>query len=122
MAAPPVPADVTIFHNPACSVSRNVVALLRANGVEPRIVDYMKVGWTRGQLESLLSRMGSTAKDILRVRGTQAADLGLTAKTVLDGDILNAMVRDPSLVQRPIVVSPRGSALCRPKEKVLDLL
>ena len=114
--------EITIFHNPACGTSRNVLQAIRKAGLEPRVVEYLKAGWRREQLEDLLRLMGLAAKDLLRVRGTPADALGLTAPSATDGQILDAMVADPILVERPIVVSPRGAALCRPAEKVDALL
>jgi len=113
---------VTIFHNPACGTSRNTLAAIRESGVEPVVVEYLKTGWTRPQLEGLLAAMGQTPRDILRVRGTPAEELGLTGPVVTDGAILDAMVAHPILVERPIVQSPKGAALCRPSEKVFALL
>ncbi|MFZ4607463.1 MAG: arsenate reductase (glutaredoxin) [Caulobacter sp.] len=113
---------VTIFHNPACGTSRNTLAAIRESGVEPTVVEYLKTGWTRPQLEGLLAAMGKTPCDILRVRGTPAEELGLTGPAATDGAILDAMVAHPGLVERPIVQSPKGVALCRPSENVFALL
>ena len=113
---------VTVFHNPACGTSRNVVAAVREAGHEPKVVEYLKAGWTKPQLKDLLQKMGATPRDILRVRGTPAEELGLTDPAASDDDILNAMVENPILVERPIVVTPRGTALCRPSEAVFTLL
>jgi arsenate reductase len=112
----------TLFHNPNCGTSRNVLALLREVGHAPTIVEYLKAGWTHDQLVDLLARAGAAPRDWLRVRGTPAEELGLTAPNVTDVAILDAMVAHPILVERPIVVTPKGVALCRPKERVLDLL
>ena len=114
--------DVTIFHNPACGTSRNTLALLREKGIEPKVVEYVKVGWTKPQLEALFRRMGVSAHDVLRVRGTNAEELGLTDPQATDDQILDAMVTHPILVERPIVVTPKGAALCRPSEKVFHLI
>ena len=113
---------VTVFHNPACGTSRKTLELLRERGVEPTVVEYLKAGWTKPQLKDLLATMDVSAKDILRERGTDAEALGLTAPNATEDAILEAMVRDPILVNRPIVVTPKGAALCRPQETVLDLL
>lgn len=113
---------VTIFHNPACGTSRNTLAMIRASGVEPTVVEYLKTGWTRPQLESLLAAMGKAPRDILRVKGSPADELGLTGPAATDSAILDAMVTHPALVERPIVQSPKGVALCRPSERVFDLL
>jgi arsenate reductase len=115
-------SPITLFHNPNCGTSRNVVAMVREAGHEPTIVEYLKAGWTRDQLIDLMTRAGVKPRDWLRVRGTPAEDLGLTQPTASDDAILDAMVAHPILVERPIVVTPRGVALCRPKERVLDLL
>jgi arsenate reductase len=114
--------DVTIFHNPMCGTSRNVLAAIRESGREPDVVEYLDTGWTRDQLKALFARMGVGPRDVLRVRGTPAEELGLTADTVNDDLIIDAMVAHPILVERPIVESPKGAALCRPAEKVADLL
>ena len=115
-------SDITIYHNPACGTSRNTLALLRENGVEPAVVEYLKTGWTRSQLKDLLQRMDASAHDILRVRGTNAEALGLTEPGVSEDDLIAAMVRDPILVNRPIVATPKGVALCRPPETALGLV
>jgi arsenate reductase (glutaredoxin) len=115
-------SDVTIYHNPGCGTSRNTLALLRDKGIEPTVVEYLKAGWTKGQLQDLLKRLGRPAHDILRVRGTQAHELGLTDPAASDEALIAAMILDPVLVERPIVVTPKGAALCRPAELVLTLL
>jgi arsenate reductase len=114
--------DVTIFHNPNCGTSRNTLALLREKGVEPKVVEYLKAGWTEAQLTALFRRMGVAPRDVLRVRGTDAEARGLTEPSASDAAILQAMTENPVLVERPIVVTPKGAALCRPADKVLDLL
>lgn len=114
--------EVIIYHNPACGTSRNTLALLREQGVAPTVVEYLKVGWTRAQLQDLLKRMGVPAHDILRVRGTNAEALGLIDPAATDTDLIEAMVREPILVNRPIVVTAKGARLCRPAEQALDLL
>ena len=114
--------DITIFHNPNCGTSRNVLAAIREAGREPTVVEYLKVGWTRSQLETLLKTMKLRARDILRVRGTSAEALGLTRTTVTDEAIIDAMLAEPILVERPIVVTAKGAALCRPAERVRELL
>lgn len=115
-------SDVTIYHNPACGTSRNALALLREKGVEPTIVEYLKAGWTKAQLEHLFRIMGVSAHQVLRVRGTQAHELGLTDPAASDAAVIAAMILDPILVERPIVVSSKGAAICRPAELVLSLL
>lgn len=113
---------VTIFHNPACGTSRNTLAAIRQSGVEPTVVEYLTTGWARPQLESLLAAMGKSPRDILRLRGTPAQDLGLADAAATDAAILEAMVAHPILVERPIVRTPKGVALCRPSETVFELL
>jgi arsenate reductase (glutaredoxin) len=113
---------ITIFHNPDCGTSRNTLAMIRAAGYAPIIVEYLKTGWTRPQLETLLAAMPARPRDILREKGTPAVALGLLDPAVSDTQILDAMVAQPILVNRPIVVTPKGVKLCRPSELVLDLL
>ncbi len=113
---------VVIHHNPNCGTSRNTLEMILQSGRTPEVHDYVKAGWTRPQLEALLARMGKTPRDILRLRGTPAEALGLTEAGVSDGEILDAMVTHPILVERPIVESPTGVRLCRPAETVHELL
>jgi arsenate reductase len=113
---------ITIYHNPDCGTSRNTLAMIEAAGYAPEIVDYRQVGWTRPQLERLLAALGAEPRDIMREKGTPAADLGLLDPAATDDDILAAMIAHPILVNRPIVVTPKGIKLCRPSEVVLDLL
>lgn len=115
-------SDVVIYHNPACGTSRNTLALLREKGIEPQVVEYLKAGWTRPQLEALVAQTGGSAHDILRVRGTRADELGLSDPATSDEALIAAMILDPILVNRPIVVTAKGAALCRPAELVLGLL
>lgn len=113
---------ITIYHNPACGTSRNTLAMIRTAGYEPSVVEYLQAGWTRPQLEALLAAMGVSPRDILREKGTTCAELGLLDPAVSDDVLLAAMVADPVLVNRPIVVTPKGAKLARPSEAVLDLL
>ena len=113
---------VTIYHNPACGTSRNVLAAIRDAGYAPDVVEYLKAGWQRDQLVALLAAMGVPARAVLREAGSPAQDLGLLDPDVSEDRLLDAMVEHPILVNRPIVVTPLGAALCRPKEKVADLL
>ena len=115
-------SEVTIYHNPNCGTSRSTLALLREKGLEPTVVEYVKAGWTKAQLQDLLARMDVRAHDILRVRGTNADALGLTDPGVSDDALIAAMIIEPILVNRPIVVTAKGAALCRPAELVLGLL
>ena len=113
---------ITIYHNPACGTSRNTLAMIRAAGYEPTVVEYLQAGWTRPQLEELLAAMEARPRDILREKGTPAAELGLLDPSKTDDQILDAMIEHPILVNRPIVVTPNGVRLSRPSEAVLDLL
>jgi arsenate reductase len=115
-------APVVIFHNPACGTSRNVLAALIEAGSAPKVVEYLKTGWTVDQLKDLLAKMKAAPREILRVRGTPAEELGLTKPSASDEAILAAMVAHPILVERPIVVTPKGAALCRPAERMQSLI
>ena len=113
---------VTIYHNPDCGTSRNALAMIEAAGYRPEVVDYRKIGWTRPQLDHLLAAMDASPRTLLRDKGTPAAELGLLDPAASDEAILAAMVAHPILVNRPIVVTPKGTKLCRPSEEVLSLL
>ncbi|MCY1647513.1 arsenate reductase (glutaredoxin) [Caulobacter sp. SL161] len=113
---------ITIFHNPACGTSRNTVAMVEAAGYAPQVVEYLKTGWTREQLQDLAAKSDGSLRALMREKGTPAETLGLLADDVSDDRLLDAMVEHPILVNRPIVVTPKGVKLCRPSELVLDLL
>jgi len=113
---------VVIHHNPACGTSRNALAMIEAAGYAPTVVDYLATGWTRAHLRSLLAVMGVGPRDVLREKGTPAAELGLLEDGVSDDALIDAMIAHPVLVNRPIVATPKGVALCRPSEAVLSLL
>ncbi len=113
---------VTIYHNPRCGTSRNTLAMIRAAGVEPTVVEYLKTGWTRAQLTDLATATGAPLRDLLRAKEPLVAELKLSEPGVTDAQLLDAMVEHPILVNRPIVVTPKGTRLCRPSEVVLDLL
>ncbi len=113
---------VVIHHNPACGTSRNTLAMIEAAGYAPTVVEYLSTGWTRPQLQALLAVMNARARDVLREKGTPAAELGLLAPEVDDEALLDAMIAHPVLVNRPIVATPLGVALCRPSEAVFALL
>lgn len=113
---------IVIFHNPKCGTSRNTVAMVQAAGYEPKVVEYLKAGWTHDQLRELAHEAGLTIRDLMREKGTPAEELGLLVENVSDDVILDAMVEHPILVNRPIVVTPKGVVLARPSEKVFDLL
>jgi arsenate reductase (glutaredoxin) len=116
------PFPITIFHNPGCGTSRNTLAMIRAAGYQPEVVLYLETGWRREQLVDLFARMGARPRAVLREKGTPAAELGLLDPSVDDERLLAAMLDHPILVNRPIVVTPKGARLCRPSELVLDLL
>lgn len=113
---------ITIYHNPKCGTSRNTLAMIEAAGYAPEVVEYVKAGWTRPQLDQILKDMGGTARELMRTKGTPAEELGLTDPAASDEAILSAMLEHPILVNRPIVVTPLGTKLCRPSEVVLGLL
>jgi arsenate reductase len=116
------PFPITIYHNPDCGTSRNTLAMIEAAGYAPIVVEYRLTGWTRPQLEALFTAMSAAPRDLIREKGTPAADLGLLGGDVSDEAILTAMINHPIIVNRPIVVTPKGTRLCRPSEVVLELL
>jgi arsenate reductase len=116
------PFPITIYHNPDCGTSRNTLAMIEAAGYAPIVVEYRLTGWTRPQLEALFTAMSAAPRDLIREKGTPAADLGLLGGDVSDEAILTAMISHPIIVNRPIVVTPKGTRLCRPSEVVLELL
>ncbi|EOV1171759.1 arsenate reductase (glutaredoxin) [Vibrio fluvialis] len=113
---------IVIHHNPDCGTSRNVLAIIEKAGYEPVIVDYLQEGWSRSQLLALFAAADLTPRSALRTTKSPAQELGLLANDMSDAQILDAMLRYPVLVNRPIVCSPKGVKLCRPSESVLDLL
>jgi arsenate reductase (glutaredoxin) len=113
---------IVIFHNPACGTSRNTVAMVEAAGYAPKVVEYLQAGWTHDQLQELAGAAGLTFRQLMREKGGPAEDLGMLADGVSEDRILDAMVAHPILVNRPIVMTPKGVKLCRPSELVLDLL
>ncbi len=112
----------TIYHNPACSTSRKALGILRERGIEPEIIEYLKSPPNRKTLLGLLKDMGLTPRDILRKSGTPYAELGLDDTTLSDKALLDAIEAHPILIQRPIVVSPMGTRLCRPLERLHEIL
>ena len=114
--------DVIIYHNPACGTSRNTLGLIRNAGVEPHVIEYLKTPPTRALLQQLLTRAGLTVRDILREKDTPFAELELGAPGLSDDALLDAIKAHPILINRPLVVSPRGVRLCRPSEAALPLL
>jgi arsenate reductase len=113
---------VIIHHNPDCGTSRNVLEIIRAAGYDPVVIDYLAEGWTKPQLLGLFAAADLTPRQALRVSKTPAEALGLTAPDVTDEQVLEAMLAQPVLVNRPFVCTPKGVRLCRPSEAVLDLL
>jgi arsenate reductase (glutaredoxin) len=114
--------DVVIYHNPDCGTSRNTLAMIHNAGIEPHVIEYLKCPPSRVMLEQLITRMGIKPRDLLREKGTPYGELGLVDPSLSDGALLDAMMAHPILINRPIVVSPKGVRLCRPSEQVLDLL
>ncbi|CAM5365332.1 MULTISPECIES: arsenate reductase (glutaredoxin) [Alphaproteobacteria] len=114
--------DVIIYHNPDCGTSRNTLAMIRNAGVEPHVIEYLKTPPSRDMLTRLIARMGISARELLREKGTPYAELGLGDPALSEAQLLDAMMAHPILINRPIVVSPKGVRLCRPSEDVLDLL
>jgi arsenate reductase (glutaredoxin) len=114
--------EVTIYHNPGCGTSRNTLALIRNAGVEPTIIEYLKTPPDRATLESLIERMGIRPRDLLREKGTPFAELRLGDPDWTDAQLIEHMQKFPILINRPIVITPWGVKLCRPSEKVLDIL
>ncbi|MEM7653426.1 MAG: arsenate reductase (glutaredoxin) [Pseudomonadota bacterium] len=112
----------TIYHNPACGTSRNTLAMIRQSGVEPEVILYLETPPTRQKLEELIDAMGIPPREVLRRKGTPYDDLGLDDASLTDADLIDAMMQHPILINRPIVVSPKGVKLCRPSEGVLELL
>jgi arsenate reductase len=113
---------VTIFHNPKCGTSRNTLAMIRASGEEPVIVEYVQNPPTRERLVGLLAAMSVTPRELLREKGTPYAELGLSDPKWTDDELIDFMMAHPILINRPIVETPRGTRLCRPSELVLDIL
>jgi arsenate reductase len=113
---------ITIYHNPACGTSRNVLAMIRNSGEEPRIIEYLRTPPTRHELVDLLRRMRLAPRELLRRKGTPYDELGLDDPKLSDDELINRMMEQPILINRPIVVTPLGVKLCRPSETVLDIL
>ena len=113
---------ITIYHNPACGTSRNVLALIRHAGLEPTVVEYLKTPPSKDQLKQLVAAMGITVRELLREKGTPYAELGLADPKVSDEQLLDFIGQHPILMNRPVVETPLGTKLCRPSEEVLELL
>ena len=114
--------DVIIYHNPDCGTSRNTLAMIRNADLEPHMIEYLKTPPSRPLLRQLAGRMGMTVRGLLREKGTPFAELGLASQALTDDVLLDALMAHPILINRPIVVTPKGAKLCRPSELVLDLL
>ena len=114
--------DITIYHNPACGTSRNVLALIRNSGETPTVIEYLKTPPDRATLERLIAAMGVPVRDVLRQKGTPYDELGLGDPSWTDAQLIDFMLQHPILMNRPIVVTPLGTRLCRPSEAVLDIL
>jgi arsenate reductase len=114
--------DLTIYHNPACGTSRNTLALIRTAGIEPTVIEYLKTPPSRDTIRALAQATGEPLRALIREKGTPFADLGLADPSLTDDQLLDAIEAHPILLNRPIVVSPKGTRLCRPSEAVLDLL
>jgi arsenate reductase len=114
--------SVTIYHNPACGTSRNTLAMIRQSGVEPVVIEYLKTPPSRETLKALIAAMGIPARALLREKGTPFHELGLADPKWSDDELIDQMLAHPILINRPIVVTPKGTRLCRPSEAVIDLL
>jgi arsenate reductase len=114
--------DVIIYHNPDCGTSRNTIAMIRNSGIEPHVIEYLKTPPTRALLIQMLARAGLSVRDVLREKATPFKELGLGNPALSDDELLDAIQAHPILMNRPIVVTPKGVRLCRPSEAVLDLL
>jgi arsenate reductase (glutaredoxin) len=115
-------SDITIYHNPACGTSRNVLTVIRNTGVEPEIIAYLQTPPSRDQLVALIAAMGMPVRDLLRRKGTPYDELNLDDSKWSDDELIDFMIAHPILINRPIVVTPLGVRLCRPSETVLDIL
>jgi arsenate reductase (glutaredoxin) len=113
---------ITIYHNPGCGTSRNTLAMIRQSGEEPEIVEYLKTPPTRERLVGLIEAMGLSVRQLLRRKGTPYDELGLDDPKWTDGQLIDLMLKHPMLINRPIVVTPKGVRLCRPSEAVLEIL
>ena len=114
--------SVTIYHNPSCGTSRNTLAMIRASGEEPTVIEYLSSPPDRETLKALIAKMGISVRDLLREKGTPFAEFGLADPKWSDEELIDFMLAHPILINRPIVVTARGAKLCRPSETVLDLL
>lgn len=115
-------ANITIYHNPACGTSRNTLALIRNSGEQPQVIEYLETPPSREELTRLIAAMGVPVREVLRRKGTPYDELKLDDPTWTDDQLIDFMIEHPILVNRPIVVTPLGTRLCRPSEAVLDIL
>lgn len=113
---------IVIYHNPKCGTSRNTLAMIRQSGEEPEIIEYLKSPPSRARLAELIASMGIKPRDLLRQKGTPYDELGLADPKWTDDELIDLMIKHPVLINRPIVVTPKGVRLCRPSEAVLDIL
>ena len=113
---------VTIYHNPACGTSRNTLAMIRASGEEPEVIEYVKNPPSRNRLVELITAMGGDVRAVIREKGTPYAELGLNNLNLSNDALIDAMLQHPILINRPIVITKKGVKLCRPSELVLDIL
>lgn len=114
--------SVTIYHNPACGTSRNTLAMIRQSGEEPRVIEYLKTPPSRAELVAMMAAAGLSPRQLLREKGTPYAELGLDNPALTDEALIDAMLAHPILINRPLVVTPKGTRLCRPSEVVLEIL
>lgn len=114
--------QATIYHNPKCSTSRQVLEMIEAAGYKPEVIEYLKTGWTKKQLKELFAAAGLTARQALRTKATEAGELGLLDSKISDASLIEAMVEHPVLVERPFVATAKGALLARPKERVREIL
>jgi arsenate reductase len=113
---------VTIYHNPDCGTSRNTLAMIRNAGIEPTVIEYLQAPPGRNQLKAMIAAAGLTAREAIREKGTPFEALGLADPSLSDDQLLDAMLTHPILINRPFVITPTGTRLCRPSEVVLDIL
>ena len=114
--------SIAIYHNPACGTSRNTLAMIRQSGEEPRVIEYLKTPPSRAELVAMMAAAGLTPRQLLREKGTPFAELGLGDPALSDDALIDAMLAHPILINRPLVVTPKGTRLCRPSEVVLEIL
>ena len=115
-------STITIYHNPKCGTSRNVLALIRNAGIEPQVIEYLKTPPSRDELKRLIAATGAPVRELMRAKEAVYTELGLDNPALSDDALIDAMLAHPILINRPLVVTPLGTRLCRPSEAVLDLL